>query len=342
MTALSVVIPALNEAESLPALLTDLAAQRGCELEVLVADGGSTDETPQRARAAGASVVNAARGRGIQMNAGASAASSDFLLFLHADSRLPEPMTLAAALAQLVDARSSDGTPRIAAHFPIRFHRRVPGNDFLYAWLESKAILGRPGTINGDQGLLLPRDYFRELGCFDTRLPFHEDQRLAARVFDTGRWILLHTPIVTSARRFEVEGMAPRLTLMALLMGLHAAGHDPLLAEMPGIYAEHHRAGPLQLKPLTGHVRRALWRLGPAGFLRTLWRGGRYIRGNAWQLAFRRDVRRLGTEAGHRHPALDFFDRYLSRWLDNPIADSTALLLLATWLYIWLPITEDS
>lgn len=342
MTALSVVIPALNEARSLPGLLADLAAQQGCTLEVIVADGGSTDGTLDLARAAGARVVDAARGRGIQMNAGAAIVTAEVLLFLHADSRLPEPTTLAAALAQLTAAMASDGTPRVAGHFPIRFDRRELGNDFLYAWLESKATLGRAGTINGDQGLLLPRDYFRELGGFDTRLPFLEDQRIAERVFASGSWLLFSDPIVTSARRFETEGAAPRLTMMALMMGLHAAGHDQLLAEMPGIYAEHHRSGALRLKPLTGHIRRALWRSGPASFLRTLWHGGRYIRGNAWQLAFRRDVRRLGAGAVSRHPALDTFDRHLARWLDNPIADSLALLLLAAWLYVWLPLTEDS
>src|SRR5438445_8168390 len=87
--SLSAVIPTRNAARTLPA---NLAALRGAGIvrEVIVADGGSSDETAAHARAAGARVVVAPRGRGSQLAAGAAAATGDWLLFLHADCR-PEP-----------------------------------------------------------------------------------------------------------------------------------------------------------------------------------------------------------------------------------------------------------
>lgn len=341
MTRLSVVIPALNEAAVLPALLADLRAQTGVALELLVADGGSADATAQVARAAGAQVVDAPRGRAAQMNAGAARAGGELLLFLHADTRLPERRTLERALESFRAAREAGGGHRLAGHFPLRFERSGTGHAFAFQYLEAKTALGRPGTINGDQGLLLPAAYFQELGGFDPSLPFLEDQRLAERVFATGRWILLPDRIVTSARRFEVEGLPARLQLMALLMGLHAAGQHRLLAELPGIYAEQQRAGPLRPAAIHRRVRRALREPGARALLRTLWRGGRYVRANAWQLAFRRDVRRHGADAATRHPALDRFERWLAPLLDNPAMDALAAVLLAAWLYAWLPMTEN-
>lgn len=341
MTGLSVVIPALNEAATLPLLLADLATQHDCRPQVIVADGGSTDGTADAARAAGATVVSAPRGRGAQMNAGAAAATGRHLLFLHADTRIAEPTTLRRAIEHLDSECRRAGHPRVAGHFALEFERKQPGHERVFQYLEAKTALGRPGTINGDQGLLLATSYFRELGGFESGLPFLEDQKLAARIFATGAWVLLPGRLVTSARRFETEGVRHRLSLMALLMGLHAAGQEALLAGLPGIYAEQHRAGPLKLAPFHRHVRRSLWRSGPRNLLRVLWRGGRYVRANAWQLAFRRDVRRHGADAALRHPSLDRFDRWLAPALDNPVMDALATLLLSIWLYAWLPVTEN-
>ena len=100
-TLLSIIIPTLNEAEHLPALLDDLKQQQNISLEIIVGDGGSTDATRAVAEAYGVSFVSAKPGRGAQMNAAARKATGEYLLFLHADSRLDDPNLLADAVQAL-------------------------------------------------------------------------------------------------------------------------------------------------------------------------------------------------------------------------------------------------
>lgn len=335
MTRLAVVIPVLDEAATLPALLADLAIQSGLELQVIVADGGSTDASAALAEAAGARVVHATRGRGAQMNAGAAVASADWLLFLHADSRLPHARLLAEALAHL---QAQAEPARCAGHFALRFADVPAGHAFVFQVLEAKSGLNRRQTINGDQGFLLPADWFRELGGFDERLPYLEDQRLAAKVFASGRWHLLPGWLQTSARRFVSEGTRERLVTMALIMGLEAAGEHDLLARLPGLYAVQRDAGAQRTTALLRAVRQALWSTRWRVLFGTLWRGGRFVRANAWQLAFHRDVRREGRDAARRHPSLDRFERRWAPWLDNLVGDTLGTLLLTAWLFAWLPL----
>lgn len=334
---LSVVIPALNEAAALPRLLDDLRAQQGISLEVIVADGGSADGTPALAAQAGACVVQAPRGRGAQMNAGAQAAGGTFLLFLHADTRLPLPTLLTDALAYLRAEIAQAGSPRLAGHFPLRFARSGPGHEMFYRYLEEKTALNRPYTINGDQGMLLTAAYFRELGGYDTRLPFLEDQRLAARVRQTGDWRTLPGFLVTSARRFETEGHRERYTLMAILMGLHAAGADELLAALPQAYATQDRAAKLDLAPFHKRIRTLLRQAGWRRSLGIVLRAGAFVRENAWQLFFYRDVRRGLAPA--QHSALDFYDRRIERLIANRFCNALAALLMCGWFFLWLPLS---
>ena len=111
---LSIIIPTLNEAAHLPALLADLQQQQGLSLELIVGDGGSTDATARIADSFGARLVHSGRGRGRQMNAAARWARGEFLLFLHADSRLEEPLLLRTALTALQQAEREQ--PGIAGH----------------------------------------------------------------------------------------------------------------------------------------------------------------------------------------------------------------------------------
>ena len=330
---LSVVIPALNEAQALPTLLDQLKRQEGLALEIIVADGGSTDGTPALAGQAGARVVAAPRGRGAQMNAGARAANGAHLLFLHADSELISTLQLREALDALKAAIALTG-PRCAGHYALRFVRRSPGHALFYRYLEEKAALNRPGTINGDQGALLPAEYFRELGGFDERLPFLEDQRLAERISLTGHWQLLPGLLLTSARRFETEGALRRYTVMSLIMGMHAAGADQFFARAREVYASQDETAPLRVGAHLALARRVLAEAGWRGALRILFRTGRYTRQNSWQAFFWCDValRRASR------PFLRFHDRVFRPLTDNALFDAITALGVAVWFLAVLPL----
>lgn len=333
MSELSVIIPTLNEEAALPLLLADLRQQQGCALEIIVADGGSSDATAALAERAGAKIVRAERGRALQMNAGATQASAGHLLFLHADTRLPSPTVLRDALAALTQQQSD----RVAGHFPLRFVRNAPGHDFLFRYLEGKTALNRPYTINGDQGALLSRRFFTELRGFDSRLPFLEDQRLAAQVWRRGRWVVLPGHLLTSARRFELEGHRARLILMALMMALHEAGADEFFSQAPQVYASQDKTRKLDLAAFHRLIRGILWRARWKRMACILFHCGRFVRQNTWQLSYHHDLRRAPPS---HNPKLAFYDRYLDPLIANRIGDFLATLLMCAWFFLWLPLTE--
>lgn len=310
---LSVIVPTLDEAEVLPGLLADLHGQQGVRLEVLVADGGSLDATAALAAAAGARVIAAPRGRGAQMNAAARLARGPMLLFLHADSRLPDPHLLAGALRALETAGQT-GTP-VAGHFPLCFDRRTDRHCLGYRYLEEKSALNREQTINGDQGLLLAAPFFARLGGFDESLPFLEDQRIAARIRACGRWLTLPGRLHTSARRFETEGFLRRYLLMGLIMAMHSLGREEFFAQAPQVYRVQRQTGRLLLTPyfrLLHSLARHHWGLHTTGT--TLLRLGGYLRANLWQLFFFVDVLLRPLLRPGRYPLIGLHDR-LRAWL---------------------------
>ena len=309
---LSVIVPTLDEAETLPGLLVDLRGQQGVQLEVLVADGGSLDATSAVATAAGARVVDAPRGRGAQMNAAARLARGPMLLFLHADSRLPDPHLLAGALHALETA-GREGTP-VAGHFPLCFVRRAERHCLGYCYLEEKSTLNREQTINGDQGLLLAASFFARLGGFDERLPFLEDQRIAARIRSCGRWLTLPGRLHTSARRFEAEGFHRRYLLMGLIMTMHSLGREEFFTRAPQVYRVQRETGRLLLSPyfrLLRTLARHHWGLRGTGA--TVLRLGGYLRANLWQLFFFCDVLLHPLLGPGRYPLLGLHDRLRAR-----------------------------
>ncbi len=308
---LSIVIPVLNEAATLPSLLADIARQQGVRLEVIVGDGGSTDASGPLALAGGARFIRAPRGRGAQMNAAAHLAQGAYLLFLHADSRLPHPHLLAHALRALGEAMSS--SPRVAGHFCLHFQRANSGNTLFYQYMEAKTRLNRVNTTNGDQGVLLTKQWFAELGGFDERMPFLEDQRLAERIRHEGQWMTLPGVLVTSARRFEIEGFLQRYLSMGLIMLAFSTGLDEFFTRLPGLYRLHHQCGRLLLAPIlsgfwaTLFAERRFSRIAPR-----VERIGRYLGENCWQLVFFIEVcfRSGGGQQCSR--LLPLYDRWIS------------------------------
>lgn len=327
----SVIIPTLNEEEHLPVLLTELAAQKGVPLEVIVADGGSRDSTAAIAQVYRAGFVSAERGRGRQMNAAAKAATGDYLLFLHADSRLDDEQLVENAVEAIAREIARGGGDEVAGHFPLLFVRKRGKNARAYRYLEEKSALNRAGTTNGDQGLLLTRDFFFRLGGFDESLPFFEDQRLAERIRGRGRWITLPGRLSTSARRFETEGFHRRYTLMSMMMGLHAIGAADFFVRAPGVYRLQEQTGKLLLTPFFDVVRQMMRDWGPAGSVAVFYRLGRYIRQNSWQLFFLCDVWSRPLLGPGRYPFLAVHDRVVAPLTDFRPFDALTGVLCYLW-----------
>lgn len=209
---ISVVIPTLDAAATLPRCLDSLASAQasGFVEEVIVADGGSADGTIALAEAAGARIARAERGRGPQLAAGANAARGDWLLFLHADTALEAEWEQAAAQF----AAQSHGT--CAAYF--RFALDDSGTaarrlERLVAWRCRWFALPY-----GDQGLLIPWSLYELIGGYRP-LPLMEDVDLARRL-GRRRLAALQCRAFTSAERFRREGYLRRparnLTILAL------------------------------------------------------------------------------------------------------------------------------
>ncbi len=334
---LSVIIPTLNEIDALPRLLADLARQTGADFEVLVSDGGSTDATCDIAaatlahlRMAGEVLADEA-GRGRQLNRGASQARGPWLLFLHADSRLPDPLTLANGLSLL---QSKEHLCQ-AGHFSLRFDLPDEERHFEYFFCEVKARCGFAGTIHGDQGFLLSRAYFNELGGFREDLPVLEDTLLAEKVRSQGGWHLLTATIVTSPRRFMVEGFAERQTLNALLLNFAIIGWDVPLRRIPEVYRPQSLARTLALAPFFVLIDDCLAELPMRERARIWYHTGRFVRGNAWQPVLRRAARRAyAAGAAPADVALEPVRRFC-RWFDLLTDHPAGYLAAASLTWFW-------
>ncbi|MCB2228405.1 MAG: TIGR04283 family arsenosugar biosynthesis glycosyltransferase [Desulfarculaceae bacterium] len=185
--------------------------------EVLVVDGGSRDDTAQRARAAGARVIRAAKGRAAQMNAGAIAAGGEILLFLHADSILPPGWQH--------EVRRVLGLPGVAAGaFRFRLDHRPAGLRFIELSVAARCRLA--GMPYGDQGLFLTRRVFRWAGGFP-ELPIMEDCEMIRRLRPLGRVALSPAPVITSARRWQRRGAIATTGLNSLVVGAFYLGFPP-------------------------------------------------------------------------------------------------------------------
>ncbi len=203
------VIPTLNAASVLPAALAALGGQ----VRVVVADGGSTDGTPEVARAAGAAVIAAPRGRGVQVAAGVAAARSPWLLLLHADTRLA-PGWAAVAAAHMRAAPGRAGYFRFALDSADPRARRL---ERAVAW--RCRVLALP---YGDQGLLIAREVLAAAGGVRP-LPLMEDVDLVRRL-GGGRLAALPTDAVTSAARWERDGWRRRTARNLMCLALWHAG----------------------------------------------------------------------------------------------------------------------
>jgi len=334
---LSVIVPVLNEADNLPRLLKQLAEQREIDLDIVVADGGSRDESPAIAEASGARLISCARGRARQLNRGAANARYDNLLFLHADSALPSATVLATAVRRWEEEQARRYTQRVAGHFRLQFEHDSPRHRLAFRYLEEKTATNRPRTINGDQGLLISRHYFEELAGYDESLPVMEDQAIAQQILETGHWLLLPGCLYTSARRFETEGFHRRYILMGLMMGLYWTGTHEFFARARHVYRAQNDTRHLKLWPFFRVIWVMLFR--DLGWRRSFvqwYRVGSYVRQNAWQLFFFFDVVLRRWLGEGRYPLTRFHDKVVQPLIDNRLFNVITTVFVFVWYMLVL------
>jgi rSAM/selenodomain-associated transferase 2 len=211
----SIVIPTLNEAGSIASAVH--RAWSAGAYEIIVADGGSDDETLAIARASPCRVVQSAPGRGVQQNHAARHATGHVLLFLHADNWL-----VSDAVGQIVAAMSDPDVLGGA------FEQRIDADGLLYRLLERGNAfrarrLGRPF---GDQGIFMRRSVFERLGGFPD-VPLMEDVLLMRKFRRLSRPILLPGPLHVSPRRWQRHGVLRQTARNWLLLLAHRLGASP-------------------------------------------------------------------------------------------------------------------
>ena len=218
MPAIAIIIPALNAAAHLEATLGMTADTALLDVELVVVDGGSDDATRTIAASGGAIVIDAPRGRGSQMAAGAPHSGAPWLFFLHADTRLE-----AGWDARLASFMADPANRERAGAFGLRFDDASPAARRL-AWIANRRSrwLGLP---YGDQGLILSRAFYDALGGFEP-IPIMEDVAMVRKI---GRKRLVHLQgdAITDARRYRKGGYVPRMLRNLLCLTSYFVGVPP-------------------------------------------------------------------------------------------------------------------
>jgi len=212
---ISVIIPILNEAKNIMATLQALLPLSPSEL--FIVDGGSSDGTRAICRQFNVEVLTAPRGRAAQMNYGARRATGDVLLFLHADTRLPP--------TAFDDIRNALSDPRCVGG---RFDIQLDGDHWMLrvigAMISLRSRLSKVGT--GDQGIFVRREVFQRMGGFP-EIPLMEDIALCRALKRLGAVACLRSRVITSARRWESDGVWRTIFRMWLLKSLYLMGVSP-------------------------------------------------------------------------------------------------------------------
>jgi len=214
---LSIIVPCLNEAEGICDTLAALAPLRARGAEVIVVDGGSTDGTAECAAPHADCVIGAPRGRAAQMNAGAARARNEILLFLHADTLLPES----------ADALIVEGLKRSRRGWG-RFDVAISGSHPLLrvvAWLMN--VRSRlTGIATGDQAIFATRTLFTAAGGYPA-IALMEDIALCKQLKRFGPPLCLRHRLTASGRRWEKRGVVRTILLMWRLRLAYWLGADP-------------------------------------------------------------------------------------------------------------------
>ena len=202
---LSIIIPILNEATRIPQLLEELEELRQSNCEIIIVDGGSTDDSVEIAENSGFRVEKSTRGRAHQMNTGAEKASGSALLFLHADTQLPDTADT------LIKKIFSDNPSSCWGYFRVRIggHSKVLYIVGLMMNLRSYLT----NIVTGDQVIFVKKEAFLKAGCFPEQL-LMEDIELSKKLCRLSRPSCINCHVITSGRRWELYGVWKTIFLM--------------------------------------------------------------------------------------------------------------------------------
>lgn len=212
---ISIIIPTLNEAKNITQAIA--TTQHSTNVEVIVVDGGSQDNTVELTQSLGVKVLFAPKSRAIQMNLGALAATGDILLFLHADTRLP------ARFDNLIRDTLTQ-TDIIAGAFALKIDAAL--------WSLRLIEIGvnwRSRTLQmpyGDQAIFLKSTVFHKIGSFP-ELPMMEDFELMRRLKSCGRIAIIPVPVLTSARRWLQKGIIKTTLMNQIAIIAYLSGVSP-------------------------------------------------------------------------------------------------------------------
>lgn len=213
---LSIIVPVLNEAIGIEATLLALAPLRQRGVEVIVADGGSRDETVLLAQPHADTVLSATRGRASQMNAGAAEARGEVLLFLHADTQLP------AMADQWVLESIASGS--LWGRFDVRISGRFWMLRVIAVFMNARSRWS--GIATGDQAMFVERKAFERMGGFPEQ-PLMEDIEFSKRLRRVAPPACLRSKVTTSGRRWESRGVWRTIFLMWRLRWRYWRGETP-------------------------------------------------------------------------------------------------------------------
>lgn len=215
--SISVVIPTINEAENIEKTISSVGKEKN--IDIIVVDGGSNDGTVYLAKSMGAKVINSSPPRARQMNRGAAEANGEVLLFLHADTQLPEKFDgyILKALAR---------PDIIAGAFQLRIDSPVPALrliEHLANWRSRNLRLPY-----GDQAIFISSKLFRQVGGFPM-IPIMEDFELIRQLKRKGKIVTLSVPVLTSPRRWLNLGILKTTLINQLIIAVYCMGVSPAI-----------------------------------------------------------------------------------------------------------------
>jgi rSAM/selenodomain-associated transferase 2 len=214
---ISIIIPTLNEARTIAATLAALQSMRARGAEIIVVDGGSNDGTASICARHADRTLQSPRGRALQMNTGAHAATGEVLLFLHADSLPPED-------ADLLILKARTSSKQVWGRFDVNITGANPMFRLIAGMMNLRSRLS--GIATGDQGIFITRSAFDAAGGFPN-IPLMEDIALSKTLKRVSSPICLSSRITTSGRRWEKYGVLPTIVLMWRLRAAYFFGADP-------------------------------------------------------------------------------------------------------------------